>query len=269
MVKYLVVHNKHEGCYDFQYYQDDAARIRLTSITINPPKIYMFNTRDEAQDFFEEYINDVDCIDIRCKRGDDVEHIEYCTCGVIELDEEENPILFYNRKNQIFLLEHGPQLFVPPSELKSDIKHLNLTNRLIRKCKSLSREQRNRYIELGRYCQDCNIGIPEEEDKTDPNPRPKSDIEKQLDAILNPHSVEKEVSNTVISNNTNSNTTNTKTNTNTNTNTNNDSVETETKQKPKTVRKKKTDEEKEKDKEKKPKAPRKNKKNEDKNNQDS
>jgi hypothetical protein len=167
MVKYLVIHNKHEGCYDFQFYQDEAARIRLTSITINPPKIYMFNTRDEAQDFFEEYINDVDCIDIRCKRGDDVEHIDYCTCGVIELDEEENPILFYNRKNQIFLLEHGPQLFVPPSELKNDIKNLNLTNRLIRKCKSLSREQRNRYIELGKYCQDCNADTPDEDEKNE------------------------------------------------------------------------------------------------------
>jgi hypothetical protein len=164
MVKYLVVHNKHEGCYDFQFYQDEAARIRLTSITINPPKIYMFNTRDEAQDFFEEYINDVDCIDIRCKRGDDVEHIDYCTCGVIELDEEENPILFYNRKNQIFLLEHGPQLFVPPSEVKNDMKNLNLTNRLIRKCKSLSREQRNRYIELGKYCQDCNAETPDDDE---------------------------------------------------------------------------------------------------------
>lgn len=162
MIKYLVVHNKHEGCYDFHYYQDDEARIRLTSITINPPKIFMFTTRDEAQDFFEEYINDVDCIDIRCKRGDDVEHIEYCTCGVIELDEEENPILFYNRKNQIFLLENNVQYFVPPAELKSDIKNMNLTNKLIRRCKSLSREQRNKYIELGKYCQDCNGELPEE-----------------------------------------------------------------------------------------------------------
>ena len=133
MVKYLIIHNKHEGCYDFQCYQDEVARIRLTSITINPPKIFMFQTREEAQEFFEEYINDVDCLDIRCKRGDDVEHIDYCTCGVIELDEEDNPILFYNRKNQIFLMEHGPQLFMPPTELKNDVKNLNLTNRLIRK----------------------------------------------------------------------------------------------------------------------------------------
>ncbi len=156
MVRYLIIHNKHEGCYDFQCYQDEVARIRLTSITINPPKIYMFNTRDEAQDFFEEYINDVDCIDIRCKRGDEVEHIDYCTCGVIELDEKGEPILFYNKKNQIFLMEHGPDIFVPNQELKNDIKNLNLTNRLIRKCKSLGREQRKRYIELGKYCEECN-----------------------------------------------------------------------------------------------------------------
>jgi len=156
MVKYLIIHNKHEGCYDFQCYQDEVARIRLTSITINPPKIFMFETREEAQDFFEEYINDVDCIDIRCKRGDEVEHIDYCTCGVIELDEKGEPILFYNKKNQIFLMEHGPDIFVPNQELKNDIKNLNLTNRLIRKCKSLGREQRKRYIELGKYCEECN-----------------------------------------------------------------------------------------------------------------
>jgi hypothetical protein len=158
MINYLIIHNKHEGCYDFHCYQDEAARIRLTSITINPPKIYMFKTRDEAQDFFEEYINDVDCIDIRCKRGDDVEHIDYCTCGVIELDDKGEPILFYNKKNQIFLLEQSPQLFMPNQDVKNDIRNLNLTNRLIRKCKSLGREQRKRYIELGKYCEECNLG---------------------------------------------------------------------------------------------------------------
>jgi hypothetical protein len=169
MVKYIIIHNKHEGCYDFHCYQDEVARIRLTSITINPPKIYMFNTRDEAQDFFEEYINDVDCIDIRCKRGDDVEHIDYCTCGVIELDDKGEPILFYNKKNQIFLMEHGPQLFVPNFEVKNDIKNFNLTNRLIRKCKSLGREQRKRYIELGKYCEECNSGQPDTDDEEDKN----------------------------------------------------------------------------------------------------
>jgi len=156
MVKYLIIHNKHEGCYDFQCYQDEVARIRLTSITINPPKIFMFDTREEAQDFFEEYINDVDCIDIKCKKGDDVEHVDYCTCGIIELDNAGEPILFYNKKNQIFLMEHGPQVFLPNQELKNDIRNLNLTNKLIRKCRTLGREQRKRYIELGKYCQECN-----------------------------------------------------------------------------------------------------------------
>lgn len=156
MVKYLIIHNKHEGCYDFQCYQDEVARIRLTSITINPPKIFMFNTREAAQDFFEEYINDVDCIDIKCKRGEEVEHVDYCTCGIIELDSEGEPILFYNKKNQIFLMEHGPEVFLPNQELKNDILNLNLTNKLIRKCRSLGREQRKRYIDLGKYCEDCN-----------------------------------------------------------------------------------------------------------------
>lgn len=177
MVKYIIIHNKHEGCYDFHCYQDEVARIRLTSITINPPKIYMFTTRDEAQDFFEEYINDVDCIDIRCKKGEDVEHIDYCTCGVIELDDKGEPVLFYNKKNQIFLMEHGPQLFVPNHEVKNDMKNLNLTNRLIRKCKSLGREQRKRYIELGKYCEECNAGHDTDSDEEE-NKVIKSDSSK-------------------------------------------------------------------------------------------
>jgi len=156
MIKYIIIHNKHEGCYDFQCYEDQATKTRLTSITINPPKIFTFNNKEQAHDFFNEYINDVDVIDIRCKKGDEVEHIDYCTCGIIELDEEENPILFYNKKNQIFLMEHGPQVFLPPQELKNDISNLNLTNRLIKKCKGLGKEQRQRYIELGKMCQECS-----------------------------------------------------------------------------------------------------------------
>jgi hypothetical protein len=167
MVKYLIIHNKHEGCYDFQCYQDEVARIRLTSITINPPKIFMFETREEAQDFFEEYINDVDCIDIKCRRGEEVEHVDYCTCGIIELDSEGEPILFYNKKNQIFLMEHGPQLFLPNQDLKNDIRNLNLTNKLIRKCKTLGREQRKRYIELGKYCEECNGDEPSDNEDED------------------------------------------------------------------------------------------------------
>jgi hypothetical protein len=176
MVKYIIIHNKHEGCYDFQYYEDAATKMRLTSITINPPKIFMFESREQAQDFFEEYINDVDVIDVRCKKGEDVEHIDYCTCGIIELDDEENPILFYNKKNQIFLMEHGPQIFIPPQELKEDIKNLNLTNRLIRKAKSLSKEQRKRYIELGKYCEDCSLNDNNDEEVD----CEKEDLQKKL-----------------------------------------------------------------------------------------
>jgi hypothetical protein len=155
MVKYIIIHNKHEGCYDFQYYEDEATKLRLTSITINPPKLFLFDSKEQAQEFFEEYINDIDTIDIRCKKGDEVEHIDYCTCGIIELDEDENPILFYNKKNQVFLMQHGPQVFLPPQELKNDIKNLNLTNKIIRRSKTLSKEQRKRYIELGKYCEEC------------------------------------------------------------------------------------------------------------------
>jgi len=156
MIKYIIIHNKHEGCYDFQCYEDQATKMRLTSITINPPKIFMFANKEQANDFFSEYINDVDVIDIRCKKGEEVEHIDYCTCGIIELDEDDNPILFYNKKNQIFLMENGPQVFLPPQELKNEISNLNLTNKLIRKCKSLGKEQRQRYIELGKMCQECS-----------------------------------------------------------------------------------------------------------------
>ena len=172
----MIIHNKHEGCYDFQYYEDAATKMRLTSITINPPKIFMFESREQAQDFFEEYINDVDVIDVRCKKGEEVEHIDYCTCGIIELDDEENPILFYNKKNQIFLMEHGPQIFLPPQELKEDIKNLNLTNRLIRKAKSLSKEQRKRYIELGKYCEDCSLNDNNDEEVD----CEKEDLQKKL-----------------------------------------------------------------------------------------
>jgi hypothetical protein len=167
MIKYIIIHNKHEGCYDFQYYEDQATKMRLTSITINPPKIFLFNDKEQAHEFFSEYINDVDVIDNRCRKGDEVEHIDYCTCGIIELDEEENPILFYNKRNQIFLLENGPQVFLPPQELKNDICNLNLTNRLIRKCKSLGKEQRQRYIELGKMCQECTNDDSDEEESTE------------------------------------------------------------------------------------------------------
>ena len=53
-------------------------------------------------------------------------------------------------------MEHGPQVFITGRDLKHDISNLNLTNKLIRKCKTLGREQRFRYIELGKFCEECN-----------------------------------------------------------------------------------------------------------------
>ena len=197
MVKYIIIHNKHEGCYDFHCYQDEVARLRMTSITINPPIIFMFNTRDEAQDFFEDYIKDIDCIDIKCKKGEDVEHVESCTCGCMELDENENPVLFYNKKNQIFLLEHGPQVFMPQHELRNDMKNLNLTNSIIRKCKSLSREQRKKYIELGKYCEECNIIGKSQGEVSDDEDKGKSIFYDDSDN-LQKNKKEQEVANIVI-----------------------------------------------------------------------
>jgi hypothetical protein len=155
MVKYIIVHCRHDGCYDFQYYEDEKTRTRLTSITINPPKIFMFTTKEDAHEFFDEYMNDIDEIDTRCKKGEEVEHQDYCTCGIIEMDDDGNPILFYNKKNQLFLLEHSAQVFTPPQTLKDDISNLNLTNKLIKKCKKLDKETRDKYIELGKMCQEC------------------------------------------------------------------------------------------------------------------
>ena len=160
MVKYIIVHCRHDGCYDFQYYEDEKTRTRLTSITINTPKIFMFTTKEDAHEFFDEYMNDIDEIDVRCKKGEEVEHQDYCTCGIIEMDDDGNPILFYNKKNQLFLLEHSAQVFTPPQSLKEDIGNLNLTNKLIKKCKKLDKVQRDKYIELGKMCQECSTEDP-------------------------------------------------------------------------------------------------------------
>lgn len=155
MIKYMVVHCKHDGCYDFQYYDDESSRMRLTSIRINPPKIFLFNDKESANDFFCDYINDVDVLDVRCKKGDDVEHIDYCTCGIIEVDDEGNPVLFYNKKNQIFLTENTSNLFSVSQNLKNDISNMNITNRLIRRYRQLDTEQKKKYIELGELCKEC------------------------------------------------------------------------------------------------------------------
>lgn len=156
MVKYLIIHNKHEGCYDFQCFEDEEKKLRFTSIVINPPKIFMFDDKDQANDFFNDYINEVDIVDSRCKQGEEIEHVDYCTCGILDVDDEGNPVLFYNKRNQIFLMENPGQVFVPPHTLKFDVNNMNMTNKYLRnKCRSLSKEQQLKYIELGKLCEEC------------------------------------------------------------------------------------------------------------------
>ena len=53
------------------------------------------------------------------------------------------------------MLEIGGQTFLTPQSLKQDISNMNLTNKLIRKCKKLDVEQKKKYIELGKVCQEC------------------------------------------------------------------------------------------------------------------
>jgi hypothetical protein len=180
ITKYLIIHNKHEGCYDFHYYEDKTTKMRLTSITINPPKVFYFNEKESAHEFFNQYINDIDVLDIRCKKeNDEVHHIDYCTCGCIEMDDDNNPILFYNKKNQIFFLETGAQMYTVPAELGSDISHFNLTNKLIRTCKNLGKDQLKRYVELGKMCEKLYDAEQNDNNKNDNNNQ--NDNNKQND----------------------------------------------------------------------------------------
>lgn len=151
---YIIVHCKHEGCGINKVFGEETSGTKARQITINPPKIFVFSSRPEAMEFFTDYINDVDVLDHRCKNDkDEINHIDHCICGIIQLDEDQQPILFYNAKNQIFLLEQGPQVFVPPHDLKMNTNNLNLINLLVTKTKTLDDEQKKRYIELGKRCQ--------------------------------------------------------------------------------------------------------------------
>lgn len=180
MIKYVIIHNKHDGCYDFQCYEDHENKRRLTSITINPPKIYMYADKEQAQDFFNDYINEVDVVDNNCKNGEEVEHVDYCTCGIVELDDDDNPVLFYNKRNQIFFMECGGQVFLPPQNTKNNIEDMNLTNRLIRKCRRLDVEQKQKYIELGRTCEESMKEQPETTQSETKEPEPTQTIKIEL-----------------------------------------------------------------------------------------
>ena len=47
------------------------------------------------------------------------------------------------------------QSFLVNEDLQMDISNMNTTNRLIKKCKKLDKEQQMKYIELGKACEEC------------------------------------------------------------------------------------------------------------------
>jgi hypothetical protein len=186
MTRYIVVHCRHEGCYDFKCDEDHVTQRRMTTIRINPPKMFMFDDSESAGEFFEEYIADIDCFDIKCRKGVDIEHEDDCTCGIVEVNDEGYPILFYNRIHQIFLTEVGSKMFEPIAELKHNICNMNLTNRLIRRCRRLNKEQRDQYIELGRVCQEC------EDAESSKKQEEKKVVEVEVEVVVESKEKEKE-----------------------------------------------------------------------------
>jgi hypothetical protein len=151
----MIVHCKHDGCYENCVSIDNKNNAQITQITINLPKVFLFNNKEDADIFFNGYINDVDVIDTRCKKGDDVVHCDVCTCGIIDFDKNGNTVLFYNKTNQIFLLENSAQTFTTHANMYYDSHNMNLSNKLLsRGCKKLSVEQKIKYIKLGKMCEE-------------------------------------------------------------------------------------------------------------------
>jgi hypothetical protein len=186
--KYLIIHCKHVGCYDFNFIEHRETKARFIPVTINTPKVFMFENKEEAREFFNEYMTDVDVVDPKCRLNGEIQHVECCSCGVIDLDEEEQPNLFYNKTNQIFLLEHTAETFMANQSIRSDINNLNITNNFMKKCKSMPEEQRRKYIELGKMCEECNLEgylekvEREEEEKRKEAEKKMKEDEKRLEA---------------------------------------------------------------------------------------
>jgi hypothetical protein len=156
MPQYIIVHCKHDGCYNPLLYEDENPKVKHSPIHLNPPKIFLFDNKPEAKEFFSDYINDVDVLDERCNHNEEINQVNGCTCGIVQLDDEDGqPNLYYNAKNQIFLLEPSAQVFAPAHDLKIEMVNLNLINSLVRKSKTLRKEQQIRYVELGKRCEDC------------------------------------------------------------------------------------------------------------------
>lgn len=186
--KYLIVHCKHTGCYEFNFIEHRETKARFIPVTINTPKVFMFENKEEAREFFNEYMADIDTVDPKCRVNGEIQHVECCSCGVIDLDEDEQPNLFYNKTNQIFLLEHTAETFMANQNIRSDINNLNITNNFMKKCKSMPEEQRRKYIDLGKMCEECNLEgylekvEREEREKKEADEKKMKEDEKRLEA---------------------------------------------------------------------------------------
>jgi flagellar biosynthesis GTPase FlhF len=149
---HLVIHNTFQKTYNCNNCSDEPYMMNQTII---PPKVFMFYNKEQAQEFYSDYINDIDEIDERCKKGQEIEHVNYCICGVLELDDDGNPIFFNNKKNHIYLLEVAGTIMSVPYKLKHEIHTMNSTISNLKKYKTLSGEQINKYIQLGKMCEEC------------------------------------------------------------------------------------------------------------------
>ena len=149
---HLVIHNTFQKTYNCNNCSDEPYMMNQSII---PPKVYMFYNKEQAQEFYSDYINDIDEIDERCKKGQDIEHVNYCICGVLELDDDGNPVFFNNKKNHIYLLEVAGTIMSVPYKLKHEIHTMNSTISNLKKYKTLSGEQINKYIQLGKMCEEC------------------------------------------------------------------------------------------------------------------
>jgi hypothetical protein len=58
-------------------------------------------------------------------------------------------------------MECGGQVFLSPQNTKNNMEDMNLTNRLIRKSRRLDIEQKKKYIELGKSCEESMKEIEE------------------------------------------------------------------------------------------------------------
>lgn len=145
-ISYMVVHTKHVGCHEISEY-DEFGPVT----TYNPPSVYLFNSRENATAFFENYIYTIKCTHPRCSKPlDNGEFVD--ECGVISFEEDGFPSCYQDHTNQIYIMECGAQLFV--SRSMGDINELNKMRRQKKNVKNFSKQKKEEMIEIGKMCEE-------------------------------------------------------------------------------------------------------------------